>query len=218
MTTKRILVTGGAGFIGSHLCRRLLSEGHEVLCVDNFFTGTKANIIELMDDKRFELLRHDVTFPLYVEPDQIYNLACPASPVHYQFDPVQTTKTSVHGAINMLGLAKRTRARILQASTSEAVTSIGGITETIAQMSEITVGISTAIDQQGDATREIARNIQSVAAGASEISAHIGGVTTAAAATGKAASDVLSNARELDNQSGMLRNAVDEFLVKVRAA
>jgi UDP-glucuronate decarboxylase len=119
MTAKRILVTGGAGFIGSHLCRRLLSEGHEVLCVDNFFTGTKANITELMDNKRFELLRHDVTFPLYVEPDQIYNLACPASPVHYQFDPVQTTKTSVHGAINMLGLAKRTRARILQASTSE---------------------------------------------------------------------------------------------------
>ena len=119
MTTKRILVTGGAGFIGSHLCRRLLSEGHEVLCVDNFFTGTKANITELMDNRRFELLRHDVTFPLYVEPDQIYNLACPASPVHYQFDPVQTTKTSVHGAINMLGLANRTRARILQASTSE---------------------------------------------------------------------------------------------------
>jgi UDP-glucuronate decarboxylase len=119
MLAKRILVTGGAGFIGSHLGRRLLSEGHEVLCVDNFFTGTKANIAHLMDDKRFELLRHDVTFPLYVEPDQIYNLACPASPVHYQFDPVQTTKTSVHGAINMLGLAKRTRARILQASTSE---------------------------------------------------------------------------------------------------
>jgi UDP-glucuronate decarboxylase len=119
MRAKRILVTGGAGFIGSHLCRRLLGEGHEVLCVDNFFTGTKANIEELMDDKRFELLRHDITFPLYVELDQIYNLACPASPVHYQFDPVQTTKTSVHGAINMLGLAKRTRARILQASTSE---------------------------------------------------------------------------------------------------
>jgi UDP-glucuronate decarboxylase len=119
MHTKKVLVTGGAGFIGSHLCRRLLAEGHEVLCVDNFFTGTKANIAELMDDKRFELLRHDITFPLYVEVDQIYNLACPASPVHYQFDPVQTTKTSVHGAINMLGLAKRTRARILQASTSE---------------------------------------------------------------------------------------------------
>jgi UDP-glucuronate decarboxylase len=119
MHTKKVLVTGGAGFIGSHLCRRLLAEGHEVLCVDNFFTGTKANITELMDDKRFELLRHDITFPLYVEVDQIYNLACPASPVHYQFDPVQTTKTSVHGAINMLGLAKRTRARILQASTSE---------------------------------------------------------------------------------------------------
>jgi UDP-glucuronate decarboxylase len=119
MHAKRILVTGGAGFIGSHLCRRLLAEGHEVLCVDNFFTGTKHNIMELMDNKRFELLRHDITFPLYVEPDQIYNLACPASPIHYQFDPVQTTKTSVHGAINMLGLAKRTRARILQASTSE---------------------------------------------------------------------------------------------------
>lgn len=119
MQEKRILVTGGAGFIGSHLCRRLLGEGHEVLCVDNFFTGTKANIAELMDSRRFEMLRHDITFPLYVEPDQIYNLACPASPVHYQFDPVQTTKTSVHGAINMLGLAKRTRARILQASTSE---------------------------------------------------------------------------------------------------
>ena len=113
MHAKRILVTGGAGFIGSHLCRRLLAEGHEVLCVDNFFTGTKHNIMELMDNKRFELLRHDITFPLYVEPDQIYNLACPASPIHYQFDPVQTTKTSVHGAINMLGLAKRTRARIL---------------------------------------------------------------------------------------------------------
>jgi UDP-glucuronate decarboxylase len=115
----KILVTGGAGFIGSHLCRKLLNEGHEVLCVDNFFTGNKNNILDLMDNKRFELLRHDVTFPLYVEVDQIYNLACPASPIHYQFDPVQTTKTSVHGAINMLGLAKRTKARILQASTSE---------------------------------------------------------------------------------------------------
>ncbi len=116
---KKILVTGGAGFIGSHLCRRLLSEGNDVLCVDNFYTGTKQNILDLLDNKNFELLRHDVTFPLYVEVDQIYNLACPASPVHYQFDPVQTTKTSVHGAINMLGLAKRTKARILQASTSE---------------------------------------------------------------------------------------------------
>lgn len=116
---KKILVTGGAGFIGSHLCRRLLEDGNEVLCVDNFFTGTKDNILPLLDNPRFELLRHDVTFPLYVEVDQIYNLACPASPIHYQFDPVQTTKTSVHGAINMLGLAKRTRARILQASTSE---------------------------------------------------------------------------------------------------
>ncbi|MFA4999787.1 MAG: UDP-glucuronic acid decarboxylase family protein [Patescibacteria group bacterium] len=116
---KKILVTGGAGFIGSHLCRRLLDEGNEVLCVDNFFTGTKENIRPLLTNPRFEFLRHDVTFPLYVEVDQIYNLACPASPIHYQFDPVQTTKTSVHGAINMLGLAKRTRARILQASTSE---------------------------------------------------------------------------------------------------
>lgn len=115
----KILVTGGAGFIGSHLCKRLLSEGHDVLCVDNFFTGAKDNVLDLMDNKRFELLRHDITFPLYVEVDQIYNLACPASPIHYQFDPVQTTKTSVHGAINMLGLAKRTRAKILQASTSE---------------------------------------------------------------------------------------------------
>lgn len=115
----KILVTGGAGFVGSHLCRRLLNDGHEVLCVDNFFTGNKDNTLELVDNKKFELLRHDVTFPLYVEVDQIYNLACPASPIHYQFDPVQTTKTSVHGAINMLGLAKRTKARILQASTSE---------------------------------------------------------------------------------------------------
>ena len=116
---KRVLVTGGAGFIGSHLCKRLLEHGDEVLCVDNFFTGSKENIRELLDDNRFELLRHDVTFPLYVEVDEIYNLACPASPIHYQFDPVQTTKTSVHGAINMLGLAKRVKAKILQASTSE---------------------------------------------------------------------------------------------------
>jgi UDP-glucuronate decarboxylase len=116
---KRVLVTGGAGFIGSHLCERLLDDGHEVLCVDNFFTGTRGNVAKLLDNPRFELMRHDVTFPLYVEADQIYNLACPASPVHYQFDPVQTTKTSVHGAINMLGLAKRLRCRILQASTSE---------------------------------------------------------------------------------------------------
>jgi UDP-glucuronate decarboxylase len=115
----RVLVTGGAGFIGSHLCERLLKEGHEVLCVDNFFTGRRENIHKLLDHKNFELLRHDVTMPLVVEVDQIYNLACPASPVHYQFDPIQTTKTSVHGAINMLGLAKRTKARILQASTSE---------------------------------------------------------------------------------------------------
>ena len=116
---NRVLVTGGAGFISSHLCEKLIAKNYEVLCVDNFFTGARANVAHLLDDKRFELLRHDVTFPLFVEVDQIYNLACPASPVHYQFDPVQTTKTSVHGAINMLGLAKRTRARILQASTSE---------------------------------------------------------------------------------------------------
>lgn len=116
---KRILVTGGAGFLGSHLCERLLGDGHDVLCVDNFFTGTKRNIAPLLSNPYFELVRHDVTFPLYVEVDQIYNLACPASPIHYQFDPVQTTKTSVHGAINMLGLAKRLKARILQASTSE---------------------------------------------------------------------------------------------------
>ncbi|RIJ31807.1 UDP-glucuronic acid decarboxylase family protein [Henriciella algicola] len=115
----RIMVTGGAGFIGSFLCERLLDQGAEVLCVDNFFTGTRSNVAHLMDNPRFELMRHDVTFPLFVEVDQIYNMACPASPIHYQFDPVQTTKTSVHGAINMLGLAKRTKARILQASTSE---------------------------------------------------------------------------------------------------
>ncbi|ROR29610.1 UDP-glucuronic acid decarboxylase family protein [Inmirania thermothiophila] len=116
---RRVLVTGGAGFIGSHLCERLLARGHEVLCVDNFFTGTRGNIQHLLDDPAFEVLRHDITFPLYVEVDEVYNLACPASPVHYQFDPVQTTKTSVMGAINMLGLAKRLRVRILQASTSE---------------------------------------------------------------------------------------------------
>lgn len=116
---KRILVTGGAGFLGSHLCDRLISSGNEVLCVDNFYTGSKDNLQSLLANPRFELMRHDVTFPLYVEVDQIYNLACPASPVHYQFDPVQTTKTSVHGAINMLGLAKRVKATILQASTSE---------------------------------------------------------------------------------------------------
>jgi len=116
---KRVLVTGGAGFLGSHLCERLLDEGNDVICLDNFFTGTKENILHLMDNHHFELLRHDVTFPLYIEVDEIYNLACPASPVHYQHDPVQTTKTSVHGAINMLGLAKRTNAKIFQASTSE---------------------------------------------------------------------------------------------------
>ena len=116
---KRILVTGGAGFLGSHLCERLLLAGHDVLCVDNFFTGTRRNVTHLLDYKSFELLRHDVTFPLYVEVDEIYNLACPASPVHYQFDPVQTTKTSVIGAINMLGLAKRLKIKFLQASTSE---------------------------------------------------------------------------------------------------
>lgn len=114
-----VLVTGGAGFLGSHLCERLLKERREVICVDNFFTGMRRNVEHLLSDRRFELVRHDVTFPLYMETDQIYNLACPASPVHYQYDPVQTTKTSVHGAINMLGLAKRLRARILQASTSE---------------------------------------------------------------------------------------------------
>ncbi len=117
--TKRILITGGAGFLGSHLCERLIQEGHDVLCVDNYYTGNKANIMHLLDHPRFELLRHDVTFPLYVEVDEIYNLACPASPIHYQHDPVQTTKTSVHGAINMLGLAKRVKAKIFQASTSE---------------------------------------------------------------------------------------------------
>ncbi len=116
---KKILVTGGAGFLGSHLCDRLIKDGDDVLCVDNFFTGNKANISHLLTHPNFEMLRHDVTFPLYVEVDQIFNLACPASPVHYQYDPVQTTKTSVHGAINMLGLAKRVKARILQASTSE---------------------------------------------------------------------------------------------------
>jgi len=116
---KRILVTGGAGFLGSHLCERLLSGGHDVLCVDNYFTGNKDNIAACLGNPHFELMRHDVTFPLYVEVDEIYNLACPASPIHYQHDPVQTTKTSVHGAINMLGLAKRVRAKIFQASTSE---------------------------------------------------------------------------------------------------
>ena len=116
---KRVLVTGGAGFLGSHLCARLLSAGHEVICVDNFFSSARSNVEELMDNKRFELVRHDITFPLYVEVDEIYNLACPASPVHYQYDPVQTIKTCVHGAINMLGLAKRVGAKIFQASTSE---------------------------------------------------------------------------------------------------
>jgi UDP-glucuronate decarboxylase len=117
--TKRVLVTGGAGFLGSHLCERLLEAGHDVLCVDNLYTGSRDNVLPLIGHRRFELMRHDVTFPLYVEVDEIYNMACPASPVHYQFDPVQTTKTSVHGAINMLGLAKRVKAKILQASTSE---------------------------------------------------------------------------------------------------
>ena len=118
-TRKRILVTGGAGFLGSHLCERLVRQGHDVLCVDNYFTGRRDNIAHLRDEPNFETMRHDVTFPLYAEVDEIYNLACPASPIHYQFDPVQTTKTSVMGAINMLGLAKRTRSRVLQASTSE---------------------------------------------------------------------------------------------------
>lgn len=116
---KRILVTGGAGFLGSHLCERLLKGGADVICVDNYFTGTRRNLSAILDHPRFEILRHDVTFPLYIEADEIYNLACPASPIHYQHDPVQTTKTSVHGAINMLGLAKRLRAKVLQASTSE---------------------------------------------------------------------------------------------------
>jgi len=116
---KRVLVTGGAGFLGSHLCERLIDAGHDVLCADNYFTGRRVNVASLIDSPSFELMRHDVTHPLFVEVDEIYNLACPASPVHYQFDPVQTTKTSVHGAINMLGLAKRVKARILQASTSE---------------------------------------------------------------------------------------------------
>ncbi len=116
---QRILVTGGSGFLGSHLCERLLADGANVICLDNFFTGSRSNIEHLLDNKRFELIRHDVTFPIYLEIDEIYNLACPASPIHYQQDPVQTTKTSVHGAINMLGLAKRVKAKILQASTSE---------------------------------------------------------------------------------------------------
>jgi UDP-glucuronate decarboxylase len=119
LQSKRILVTGGAGFLGSHLCERLVKDGHDVLCVDNYFTGRRTNVESLLEHPRFEIMRHDVTFPLYVEVDQIYNLACPASPIHYQHDPVQTTKTSVHGAINMLGLAKRLRAKIFQASTSE---------------------------------------------------------------------------------------------------
>ena len=116
---KRVLVTGGSGFLVRHLCHQLLRDGHEVICVDNFYTGTKRNIVELLDNPYFEVIRHDICFPLYVEVDEIYNLACPASPIHYQHDPVQTTKTSVHGAINMLGLAKRIKARIFQASTSE---------------------------------------------------------------------------------------------------
>ncbi len=116
---KRVLVTGGAGFLGSHLCERLLAEGHDVLCVDNYFTGRRANIAHLLENPNFEVMRHDITFPLYVEVDEIYNLACPAAPIHYQYDPVQTTKVSVHGAINVLGLAKRTKAKIFQASTSE---------------------------------------------------------------------------------------------------
>jgi UDP-glucuronate decarboxylase len=119
LVTKRILVTGGAGFLGSHLCERLLREGHEVICADNLFTGSKDNVRHLLANPYFEFMRHDVTFPLFVEVDEIYNLACPASPIHYQYDPVQTTKTSVHGAINMLGLARRVKAKIFQASTSE---------------------------------------------------------------------------------------------------
>lgn len=118
---RRILVTGGAGFLGSHLCERLLQEGHEVLCVDNYLTGTRSNLAHLLGNPHFDVLRHDITFPLYVEVDEIYNLACPASPVHYQLDPVQTTKTSVHGAINVLGLAKRLKAKIFQASDRKSV-------------------------------------------------------------------------------------------------
>src|SRR4030042_252538 len=117
--TKRIMITGGSGFLGSHLCEKLLNEGHEILCVDNFYSGRRSNIAHLLSHPLFDVLRHDICFPLYAEFDEIYNLACPASPVHYQFDPVQTTKVSVHGAINMLGLAKRLKAKILQASTSE---------------------------------------------------------------------------------------------------
>ena len=119
LTERRVLVTGGAGFIGSHLCGRLLERGDEVLCVDNFYTGTRRNVQRLLSNPLFELMRHDVCFPLYVEVDEIFNLACPASPIHYQFDPVQTTKVSVHGSIHMLGLAKRVKAKVLQASTSE---------------------------------------------------------------------------------------------------
>lgn len=119
LVQKRVLVTGGAGFLGSHLCERLLNDGHNVLCADNLYTGSKTNIVHLMDSPFFEFMRHDITFPLYVEVDEVYNLACPASPIHYQFDPVQTTKTAVHGSINMLGLAKRVKAKIFQASTSE---------------------------------------------------------------------------------------------------
>ncbi len=118
-TIKRVLVTGGAGFLGSHLCDRLIADGHDVLCVDNFYTGRRANVAHLLDHPNFEVMRHDITFPLYVEVDEIYNFACPAAPIHYQFDPVATTKVSVHGSINMLGLAKRVKARIFQASTSE---------------------------------------------------------------------------------------------------
>lgn len=119
LNSKQVLVTGGAGFLGSHLCEELLAAGNDVVCLDNFYTGTKANIVHMMSNPRFELLRHDITLPIYLEVDEIYNLACPASPIHYQFDPVQTTKTSAHGAINMLGLAKRLKAKIFQASTSE---------------------------------------------------------------------------------------------------
>ena len=133
---ERVLVTGGAGFLGSHLCERLIETGHDVLCVDNFFTGTKDNITHLMGHPHFELVRHDVTFPLYVEVDEIYNLACPAAPIHYQFDPVQTTKTSVHGAINMLGLAKRVKARILYFPRSGREVNVGSEVEPFASMRE----------------------------------------------------------------------------------
>ena len=145
---KKILVTGGAGFLGSHLCEKLLENGHDVICADNLFTGSKENILHMMDNPYFEFLRHDITFPLFVEVDEIYNLACPASPIHYQYDPVQTTKTSVHGAINMLGLAKRTKAKILQASTSEVYGDPAVHPQTEAYFGNVnTVGLRSCYDE-----------------------------------------------------------------------